>query len=158
MRRILVVDDNENILTFVQPALGRAGCAVLTARDGDEALYLAETAHPDIIVLDIEMPTMSGLDVCRTLRERGDMTPIIFLTVRDSVADLEIGFALGASDYVRKPFDERELVSRVKARLPAAALEVENLRIDVLGRRVQVRRGDQWEEVHLKPKEFDLLR
>ena len=158
MRRILVVDDNENILTFVQPALERAGFAVQTARDGDEALYLAETVHPDLIILDIEMPTVSGLDVCRILRERGDTTPIIFLTVRDSVADLEIGFALGASDYVRKPFDVRELVSRVKARLPAAGVEFEDFRIDTLARRVEVRHGGQWEEVHLKPKEFDLLR
>jgi DNA-binding response OmpR family regulator len=158
MEKILLVDDNPNIISFVQPALERQGYAVTTASDGLEALYLAETAHPDLIVLDIEMPAPDGLQVCRQLRQRGDDTPIIFLTVRDSVTDLEMGFQFGANDYVTKPFDVRELLARIKARLPPRSLEIDGyLRLDSDRRKVWVRRGD-WQEVELTPKEFELLR
>jgi CheY-like chemotaxis protein len=115
---ILLVDDNLNVLSFVQPALEQKGYRVTTAGDGLEALYQAETLAPALIVLDIEMPELNGLEVCRRLRERGDETPIIFLTVRDSVTDLELGFEFGADDYVAKPFDVRELLARIRARLP----------------------------------------
>ncbi len=156
--RILVVDDNPNVLSFVQPALEREGYQVVTASDGAEALYQAEVLNPDLIVLDIEIPEPNGLEVCRQLRQRGDQTPIIFLTVRDSVTDLELGFEFGANDYVTKPFDMRELLARIKARLPPRSLEIGNaLRIDVSRRKVWVRRDDEWQEASLTPKEFDLL-
>src|SRR5689334_3429637 len=116
--KILLADDHANILAFVQPALEREGYRVVTAADGAEALYLWETEHPALLVLDIEMPDPNGLAVCRRIRDAGDPVPIIFLTVRDSVSDLELGFSLGASDYIAKPFDIRELLARVKARLP----------------------------------------
>lgn len=159
MTKILVVDDNPNILSFVQPALEREGYRVITAGDGLEALYQIETSHPDLIVLDIEMPEPNGLAVCRKLRDQGDRTPIIFLTVRDSITDLELGFALGANDYISKPFDIRELIARVKARLPPKTLEIDGyLQLDASRREVRIRRGDRWELVDLTPKEFDLLR
>jgi len=156
--KILLVDDNPKILSFLQPALENEGYGVITAVDGLEALHLAERAHPDLIILDIEIPEPSGLAVCRTLRERGDKTPVIMLTVRDSMSDLEIGFDLGASDYVTKPFDIRELLARIKARLPPRTLEIDNyLRIDIQRHRVEIHRQGRWQEVDLTPKEFDLL-
>jgi two-component system alkaline phosphatase synthesis response regulator PhoP len=157
--KILLVDDNPNVLSFVQPALEREGYAVTTARDGLEALYQAEVLGPDLIVLDIEIPAPNGLEVCRQLRERDDQTPIIFLTVRDSITDLELGFDFGADDYVTKPFDMRELLARVKARLPPRSLDINGyLRIDTSRRKVWVQQEGQWQEVNLTPKEFDLLR
>lgn len=156
--KILVADDNPNILSFVQPALEREGYRVVPAADGAEALYAWETEHPDLIVLDIEMPEPNGLAVCRKIREAGDNVPIIFLTVRDSVSDLEFGFAVGASDYVSKPFDIRELLARVKARFPPEMQIFDDyLRLDIPRRRVAVKRGENWTPVDLTPREFDLL-
>jgi two-component system alkaline phosphatase synthesis response regulator PhoP len=127
---ILLVDDNPNVLSFVKPALERAGYQVTTAQDGLEALYQAEALKPDLLILDIEMPPPNGLEVCRQLRERGDEMPIIFLTVRDSIADLELGFE-----------------------------EIDGyLRIDAGRRKVWIQQSGNWQEVNLTPKEFDLLR
>jgi DNA-binding response OmpR family regulator len=157
--KILLVDDNPNVLSFVRPALERAGYRVTAARDGLDALYQAETVNPDLIILDIEMPELNGLEVCRQLRERGDQTPVIFLTVRDGVTDLELGFEFGANDYVTKPFDVRELLARIKARLPPRSLEIDGyLRIDAARRKVWVQSDVDWREVELAPKEFDLLK
>jgi DNA-binding response OmpR family regulator len=156
--KILLVDDNPNVISFIQPALERTGYSVTAAGDGLDALYQAETANPDLIILDIEMPELNGLEVCRQLRERGDETPIIFLTVRDAVTDLELGFEFGANDYITKPFDVRELLARIKARLPPPSLEIDDyLRIDAARRKVWVQREGDWREVELAPKEFDLL-
>jgi len=156
---ILLVDDNPNVLSFVKPALQRAGYQVTTAQDGLEALYQADALKPDLFILDIEMPPPNGLEVCRQLRERGDETPIIFLTVRDSITDLELGFERGADDYITKPFDIRELLARIKARLPPQSLEMDGyLRIDVGRRKVWIQQSANWQEVNLTPKEYDLLR
>jgi len=156
--KILRVDDNPNVLSFVRPALEREGYVVATAQDGMEALYQAETIGPDLIVMDIEMPAPNGLEVCRLLRERGDETPVIFVTVRDSIIDLEMGFKFGANDYITKPFNVRELLARVKARLPPRSMEIdEYLRMDMGQRKVWVRQEDEWQEASLTPKEFDLL-
>jgi DNA-binding response OmpR family regulator len=156
--KILIADDNPNIISFVQPALEREGYAVVAAADGTEALYKWESEHPALIILDIEMPDPNGLAVCRKIRDAGDTVPILFLTVRDSVSDLEIGFSMGASDYVSKPFDIRELLARVKARLPRQLQEFDNyLRLDSARRTVSVKRGDTWALVDLTPREFDLL-
>jgi len=156
---ILLVDDNPNVLSFVKPALERAGYRVTTAQDGLEALYQAEVLKPDLLILDIEIPPPDGLEVCHQLRERGDKTPIIFLTVRDSVTDLEVGFERGADDYITKPFDIRELLARIKARLPSQSFEVSGyLRMDVGRRKVWTLQSGDWQEVNLTPKEFDLLR
>jgi two-component system OmpR family response regulator/two-component system alkaline phosphatase synthesis response regulator PhoP len=156
--KLLLADDNPNILSFVQPALEREGYTVLTANDGAEALFKWESEHPVLIILDIEMPDPNGLAVCRKIREAGDGAPIIFLTVRDSVSDLELGFTLGASDYMSKPFDIRELLARVKARLPRAAQEFEGrLRVDTVRRTVSVKGDGGWALVDLTPREYDLL-
>lgn len=156
--KILIADDNPNILSFIEPALVREGYQVVVACDGEEALYKWETEHPSLIILDIEMPEPNGLAVCRKIREESDPVPIIFLTVRDSVSDLEFGFTLGASDYMSKPFDIRELLARVKARLPPEIQEFDNyLRIDAPKRRVTVYKKGKWNPLDLTPREFDLL-
>jgi len=157
--KILIVDDNPNVLSFICPALEREGYTVATAADGLEALYQVETFAPELAVLDIEMPELNGLEVCRRLRERGENLPIIFLTVRESITDLEMGFAFGASDYMTKPFDVRELLARIKARLPPRSMEIDGyLRIDISRRKVWLCQNAAWAEVELTPKEFDLLR
>jgi two-component system alkaline phosphatase synthesis response regulator PhoP len=156
--KLLIADDNPNIISFVQPALEREGYTVVTAVDGAEALYKWETEHPALLILDIEMPDPNGLAVCRKIREADDPVPIIFLTVRDSVSDLELGFSLGASDYIPKPFDIRELLARVKARLPRPLQEFgDYLRVDSTRRVVAVKGASGWTPVDLTPREFDLL-
>lgn len=156
--KILIADDNPNIISFVQPALEREGYTVVAAADGAEALYKWESEHPALIILDIEMPDPNGLAVCRKIRDAGDPLPILFLTVRDSVSDLEVGFSLGASDYIAKPFDVRELLARVKARLPKPLQEFGGyLRIDSVRRVVAVQAATGWRVVDLTPREFDLL-
>lgn len=156
--KILLVDDNPNVISFIQPALEREGYSVTAAQDGLDALYQAEIIGPDLIVMDIEMPAPNGLEVCHRLRERGDDTPIIFVTVRDSITDLEMGFKFGANDYITKPFDVRELLARIKARLPPRSLEIDGyLRVDMSQRKVCVQREGEWQEINLTPKEFDLL-
>ena len=156
--KILIADDNPNILSFLQPSLEREGYKVISASNGEEALYEWRYQHPDLIVLDVEMPEPNGLAVCRKIRESGDSIPIIFLTVRDSISDLELGFRLGASDYVSKPFDMRELLARVKARLPPVMQEFDDyLRIDAERRNVSIYKGGDWQPVDLTPREFDLL-
>ncbi len=119
-KRVLVVDDDENIVELVKLYLVRDGYRVLTAYDGIEALRLAREGHPDLIVLDIMMPGINGLDVCRTLRDESDV-PIIMLTARTTDDDKLTGLNLGADDYVTKPFSPKELAARVRAvlrRLP----------------------------------------
>lgn len=156
--KILVVDDNPNVISFIQPALEREGYTVVVAHDGLEALYQIEQHTPDLIVLDVEMPEPNGLTLCRQLRESGNKTPVIFLTVRDEISDLEFGFTVGGNDYMTKPFDVRELLARIKARLPPRSLEIDNyLRIDIIQHKVWRHKEEDWQEVLLTPKEFDLL-
>ncbi|MGD1924889.1 MAG: response regulator transcription factor [Paracoccaceae bacterium] len=116
---ILVVDDDPNIRDVVCFALDKAGMTTTSARDGDEALRIAEAQGPDLIVLDINMPEMEGLDVCRSLRRTSDV-PILFLSSRDDEIDRVLGLELGADDYVTKPFSPRELVARINAILKRA--------------------------------------
>ncbi len=112
--RILVVDDERRIVDIVKAYLERDGYEVLAAYDGKSALDLARREHPDLIILDLMLPEISGWDVCRSLRRESDV-PIIMLTARDDASDKIVGLELGADDYVVKPFDPKELVSRVKA-------------------------------------------
>lgn len=111
---ILVVDDDPNIRDVVCFALDKAGMSPTAAKNGAEALKLAEVKTPDLIVLDINMPEMDGLDVCRSIR-RDSEVPILFLSSRDDEIDRVIGLELGADDYVTKPFSPRELVARINA-------------------------------------------
>ncbi|MGD8997556.1 MAG: response regulator transcription factor [Anaerolineae bacterium] len=159
---ILVVDDEPTVTEVVSIYLKRAGYGVIEASDGREALEILENQSPDLVVLDLTLPEVDGLEITRWLRARGDM-PIIMLTARREEVDRILGLELGADDYVVKPFSPQELVSRVKAVLrrtygPTAAkaeppLEVANLRIDPRTRVVEA----SGEEIPLTAKEFDLL-
>ena len=113
---VLVADDDEDILTLVAFRLERAGCEVVKARTGDEALRLASELAPDLAVLDVMMPGLDGYEVTRELRraERTSAMPIILLTARAQEADVARGMAAGADEYVRKPFDARDLRERVQ--------------------------------------------
>jgi DNA-binding response OmpR family regulator len=150
MQRILVVDDEPRITRLVRDYLERAGFAVSVARDGEEALLRARTERPDLVVLDLGLPRLDGLDVVRTLR-RDRATPIIILTARDDEADRIVGLELGADDYVTKPFSPRELVARVRAvlrrhapqggevvRAGSIELDLPRMRLAVDGRHVEL--------------------
>jgi len=112
---LLIADDDEDILTLVQLRLSRSGYEVVVARDGEEALRLAQEKHPDLAVLDWMMPKASGIEVLRAMRAGSDTAdiPVVLLTARASEADVQEGLAAGASDYIAKPFSPQELASRV---------------------------------------------
>ena len=113
-KKVLVVDDDAKTVELVKLYLKRDGYKVLTASDGIEALQLAREGHPDLIVLDLMLPGLDGLEVCRTLREESDV-PIIMLTARTTENDRLAGLELGADDYITKPFSPRDLAARVRA-------------------------------------------
>jgi two-component system, OmpR family, response regulator len=112
--RILIVDDDPHIREVLSFALGKAGMDTAQAGDGEAALQAVDARRPDLVVLDINMPRMDGLEVCRRLRAAGDL-PILFLSSRDDEVDRVVGLELGADDYVVKPFSPREVVARVSA-------------------------------------------
>jgi two-component system OmpR family response regulator len=125
-RRILIVDDDPHIRELLAFAFARAGIETDEASDGEEALAAVAARAPDLVVLDVSMPRMDGLEVCRRLRSQGDL-PILFLSSRDEEIDRVLGIELGADDYVTKPFSPREVVARANAILrrtaPRAAAE-----------------------------------
>jgi len=114
MKTVLVVDDERQIAEIARDYLQHAGFAVITASDGADALELARTRQPDLVVLDLALPRVDGLDVARTLRRESNV-PIIMLTARVEERDRLLGLELGADDYITKPFSPRELVARVRA-------------------------------------------
>ncbi len=160
-RKILVVDDEKKIVDIVKAYLERERYQVTVAYDGEEALDMAREQLPDLLVLDLMLPGISGWDVCRILRKESDI-PIIMLTARDEVTDKIVGLELGADDYVTKPFDPKELVSRVKSVLRrsqgsatySTLLKVGELSIDVEKRLARV----AGESIELTSTEFDLLK
>ena len=159
---ILVVEDEPSIASFVAMYLKRAGFSVRTAASGAEAIDKASAEPASLIVLDLMLPDLDGIDVCRRVRQRSDV-PILMLTARDDDIDKIIGLEVGADDYLTKPFNPGELVARVKSILrranperrefESAFLEHGDLRIDAGRREVTV----DGREVQLAPKEFDLL-
>ena len=157
---ILVVDDEKNIVQLARLYLNKEGFRVEAAYDGAQALEKAKILRPDLVILDIMMPEMDGLSVCRELRKTSNV-PIIILTARGDDVDRIVGLELGADDYVTKPFNPRELVARVKAVLRRAShepasqpvLEADGLRLDTASREVTV----EGQPVALRAKEFDLL-
>lgn len=161
--KILVVDDDKKTVDLLRLYLEKDGYRVLPAHDGRQALELARQKQPDLIVLDLMLPAVDGLDVCRTLRVRGQSkVPIIMLTARTTEEDKLLGLDLGADDYVTKPFSPRELLARVRAVLRRVAeaetkgppqLRYDDLVVDLV--RHEVRLGQ--EPVHLTPREFKLL-
>jgi DNA-binding response OmpR family regulator len=159
---ILIVEDEQSIASFVAMYLKRAGFAVRIAGTGEGAIEQAAAEAPSLIVLDLMLPDLDGIDVCRRVRQRSDV-PILMLTARDDDIDKIIGLEVGADDYLTKPFNPGELVARVKSilrranperrELESACLEHGDLSIDAGRREVMV--GD--DEIQLAPKEFDLL-
>lgn len=161
--RLLVVEDEDDLRHTLEVALGREGFDVVVAADGTTALEAAARAAPDLIVLDLMLPDVSGTQVCRSLRERDETrdTPVIMLTARDEEIDRVVGFEVGADDYVTKPFSMRELILRIRARLrrtsatPAAESHVVGpLKLDPAAHRAWV----EGSEVSLTALEFKLLR
>lgn len=159
---ILVVDDEPNIIQLARMYLERDGFRVETAGDGPTALDRATRIHPALIVLDIMLPGIDGLEVCRTLRARNDSVAILILTARDDDIDKIVGLELGADDYLTKPFNPRELVARVKAilrrgerltQLAGAPLHINELTIDPGRHEVTV----NGQPVELRHQEFNLL-
>jgi len=157
---ILVVDDEPGIVKQARDYLERTGFRVVSAADGQAALVKARAQRPDLVVLDLSLPGMDGLDVCRTLRRDSDV-PIIMLTARSEESDRLIGLELGADDYICKPFSPRELVARVRAVLRRARggirqpglLRCGDLQIDLRAHTV-ARSG---EKIMLTRMEFNLL-
>ena len=115
-KKILVVDDEKRIVEILQAYLERDGYRVIAAYDGRSALELARSNSPDLIILDLMLPEVSGWDVCRELRRESDV-PIIMLTARDDTTDKIIGLELGADDYITKPFSVEELLARIQVKL-----------------------------------------
>jgi DNA-binding response OmpR family regulator len=161
-QRILIVDDDPAIAAFVQTALEREGFQTELVKRGDTALARVEAVHPDLILLDVMLPGLDGLQVCQALRRRPHYIPIIMLTAKDDDIDKIVGLEIGADDYITKPFKMRELLARIRALLrlvqhsagaTARTLNYGPLEINLDGR--SVKRAGQL--VSLTPKEFDLL-
>ena len=159
---VLVVEDEASIASFVALYLKNAGYTVKAVANGTDALAQVEAEQPALIVLDLMLPDMDGIEVCRRIRQRRDV-PILMLTARDEDIDKIIGLEVGADDYMTKPFNPRELVARVKSILRRSTTERRDpetaeirhgdLHVDAGRREVHI--GD--EEIQLAPKEFDLL-
>ena len=163
--KILVVEDERAVARGLEYGLNREGFSVLLAEDGPRALELARSRQPDLILLDVRLPGMSGFDVCRQLRREGRRQPVLMLTARDEEVDKVLGLELGADDYVVKPFALREVVARIRALLRRAygdlaqpaneeCLAFGDLEID-LGRFTVTRAG---RSIELTPTEFRILR
>ncbi len=162
MSKILVVDDEQSIVDVLTYNLIKAGHQPVVAREGETALRLARAERPDLVILDLMLPGLDGLDVCREIRKDGDL-PIIILTAKDEEIDRVVGLELGADDYVVKPFSVRELMARVKSVLrraqprpaeSAQAVQVGDLRLDI------TRREAAWRSTpfELTAIQFELLR
>lgn len=123
-KKVLVVDDEQSIVTLLKYNLQQAGYDVLTAMDGEEGLNLALTANPDVILLDLMLPKKDGMDVCKELRQQKVLTPILMLTAKDDEFDKVLGLELGADDYMTKPFSPREVIARIKAVLRRIQMQV----------------------------------
>ena len=161
--KVLVVDDEAPIVEAVAYNLRKEGYQALTACDAEQCMEICRAEKPDLVILDVMLPSATGFDVCRLLRKQSNNVPIILLTARAEETDRVVGLELGADDYMVKPFSMRELMARVKTILrrvhphdPIAnqPVEVGNLRIDPA--RYEVTVGGR--SVELSPKEFELLR
>jgi DNA-binding response OmpR family regulator len=167
MAKVLVVDDEPNLLHTLRYNLNRAGYDVVMAATGDEAIAVAAHERPDVVILDVMLPGVDGFEVCRRIRA-DSAVPILMLTARTEEIDRIVGLEVGADDYLTKPFSTRELLARVKAMLrrrelirrelaeaPAASehLVSEDLTLDVSAHRITLGKR----EVALKPREFQLL-
>ncbi|MBC1913502.1 response regulator transcription factor [Listeria booriae] len=169
MTKILVVDDESSIVTLLQFNIEKAGFDVVTAEDGRTGYELALAEKPDLIVLDLMLPEMDGIEVCKQLRQDKVETPILMLTAKDDELDKIIGLELGADDYLTKPFSPREVVARIKAILRRSAGKPADVELEVAPKEKALHVGDlkiltesyevylQDELLDLTPKEFELL-
>ncbi len=163
MSHVLVVDDDPHIRQLLVFALEKAGLSAREAEDGEAALAAVGAAAPDLVVLDINMPRMDGLEVCRRLRAQGDL-PILFLSSRDDVIDRVLGIELGGDDYVVKPFSPREVVARIQAILRRARAKPAATPVGALRHGRLSLEPDAWiarwgeAEVALTVTEFGILR
>lgn len=164
---LLIIEDDDNISTAIEEYFSRAGYTVNTAPDGIAGIEAAIKNRPDVVVLDLMLPKMDGLAVCKELRQKNHQMPILMLTAKDDVVDKVLGLEMGADDYITKPFSLREVEARIKSvlrRARAATVSGDgkdeapivrgNLRVDPLRREVTI----AGRQVELTPKEFDLLR
>lgn len=160
--KILIAEDDESVISYLEPMLRRASFDVVIARDGERALWLAEKEHPDLVVLDILMPKMDGHEVCLALRKRECYIPIIMLTILDEPTDVVKGLTMGADHYFKKSGNPHELIAQIEATLRTVhaaqgvirrRLVFDQLEIDLDKRRVRL----AGQEVHLTLKQFDLL-
>ncbi|MFW6172913.1 MAG: response regulator [Elusimicrobiota bacterium] len=162
-KKILIIDDEESLRSVLKDTLENEGFRVTEGENSEEAIRKAENIKPDLIILDLGIPTIGGLEVCRILRNKEETKsiPIIILTVRSREVDKVIGLEMGADDYITKPFSRRELIARVKAVLrriefredKARILKVGNIVIDKEAHIVKVKD----KKIELRPKEFELL-
>ncbi len=160
--KILVVEDEKSIADLITYAFKREGYCVETAYDGEEALRKIKQFSPQILIIDVMMPKMSGFDVCRNLNDR-DNLGIVMLTAKSDIVDKIIGLELGADDYITKPFDIREVIARVKSLLRRlnkninepedTHIQIKDLKIMLNQRKILIKE----EKLELTPKEFDLL-
>ncbi|GKU81541.1 response regulator transcription factor [Niallia sp. NCCP-28] len=168
-KKVLVVDDEQSILTLLQYNLQQAGFECLTAMDGEEGLNLAIQSNPDVILLDLMLPKMDGMEVCKQLRQQRNSTPILMLTAKDDELDKILGLELGADDYMTKPFSPREVIARIKAVLRRSQYQKEAPAIESTDKEESISIADlkifpdfyeayfKDELIELTPKEFELL-
>jgi len=163
MQRILIIEDEPDLRKGLEVNLAREGFKVFQANNGESGISLVIKHNPDLILLDVMMPGMNGIDVCREIRRKGIETPIIMLTARSDEIDRVVGLEVGADDYVTKPFSVRELVARIRARLrrlaktdEAALARYSFGKIELDFEKLQAKRAGR--PVELTPREFDILR
>jgi two-component system alkaline phosphatase synthesis response regulator PhoP len=160
--KILIIEDEPNMVIGLKDSCEYEGYEVAVARDGKEGLEKASTEKPDIILLDVMLPVMSGIDVCRTLRTRGVDVPILMLTARGQETDKVVGLEVGADDYVTKPFSIKELLARIRAHLRRASKQVAEMEsfafgeVEVNFKKFTARKGEQ--ALDLSAREFEILR
>lgn len=154
---VLIIEDDSDLRRVLKQGLGEEGFSVRLAHSGAEALTLADTERPDLVVLDIGLPDSDGRDICQALRSHGIDSPVLFLTASDAPSDRLLGFGAGGDDYLTKPFEFAELVARLQALArrsnPERRAEVGDLRLDPLSHKASTTRG----ETDLTPTEFRLL-
>ncbi len=162
MAKVLIIEDEPNMVLGLKDSCEYEGYEVAVARNGKEGLEKATTEKPDIILLDVMLPLMSGIDVCRTLRTRGIETPILMLTARSQEIDKVIGLEVGADDYVTKPFSIKELLARIRAHLRRATKQVVDIEsfsfgnVELNFKKYAARKGGQ--VLDLSAREFEILR
>jgi len=162
LAKVLIIEDEPNMVLGLKDSCEYEGYEVAVARNGKEGLEKVSTEKPDIILLDVMLPVMSGIDVCRTLRTRGIETPILMLTARSQEIDKVIGLEVGADDYVTKPFSIKELLARIRAHLRRASKQLVDIESFTFGdvelnfKKYAARKGGQ--ALELSAREFEILR